>query len=113
MWLPADGAARAIASSPLVKAAVHGSDPNWGRIICAVGRSGANVVESKLNLSIGGCRLVKAGLAVPFDRERIDTAMADSEVTIELDLNLGQATATAWGCDLSQEYVAINSEYTS
>ena len=106
-------AARAIASSPLVKAAVHGSNPNWGRIIAAAGRSGANVVESKLNLSIGGCRLVKAGLAVPFDRERIDTAMADSEVTIELDLNLGQATATAWGCDLSQEYVAINSEYTS
>ncbi len=106
-------AARAIVSSPLVKAAVHGNDPNWGRIIAAAGRSGADMVESRLGLSIGGLCLVKAGVAVPFDKDGVIIAMGDSRVTIELELNMGEATATAWGCDLSAEYVAINSSYSS
>ena len=106
-------AARAIVSSPLVKAAVHGNDPNWGRVIAAAGRSGADMVESRLGLSIGGLCLVKAGAAVPFDKDSAIVAMSDSKITIELELNMGEATATAWGCDLSAEYVAINSAYTS
>ena len=106
-------AARAIVSSPLVKAAVHGNDPNWGRVIAAAGRSGADMVESRLGLSIGGLCLVKAGVAVPFDKDSVIAAMSDSKMTIELELNMGEATATAWGCDLSPEYVAINSAYTS
>lgn len=106
-------AARAIVSSPLVKAAVHGNDPNWGRVIAAAGRSGADMVESRLGLSIGGLCLVKAGAAVPFDKDSAIIAMSDSKITIELELNMGEATATAWGCDLSPEYVAINSAYTS
>jgi glutamate N-acetyltransferase/amino-acid N-acetyltransferase len=106
-------AARTIVSSPLVKSAVHGSDPNWGRIMAALGRSGAEVVESKINLYIGGICLVKAGCPVPFDPEEVIKVLDGSEVVVNLELNLGEATATAWGCDLSEEYVTINSQYTT
>ena len=106
-------AARAVASSPLVKAAVHGSDPNWGRIMVAVGRSGVEVVESKIDLYIGNICLVKAGHQLPFDREKVVAVLHSSGVPITLQLNLGTATATAWGCDLSEEYVTINSQYTT
>jgi glutamate N-acetyltransferase/amino-acid N-acetyltransferase len=106
-------AARTIASSSLVKAAVHGGDPNWGRVIAAVGRSGAEVVESKLDLYIGGICLVKRGIPLPFDEKMAERALTDSQVAIDLNLNLGKARATAWGCDLSEEYVIINSQYTT
>ncbi len=106
-------AARTVVSSPLVKAAMHGADPNWGRIIVAMGRSGAEVVESKIDLSIGGIGLVKGGLPLPFSEQSVVRALNQSEVTITLHLNLGTASATAWGCDLSEEYVTINSQYTT
>ena len=106
-------AARAIASSSLVKAAVHGSDPNWGRIIAAVGRSGAEVVEAKLDLSISSICLLKGGNPLPFDENKAIRALTGSQVSIDLNLNLGEAKATAWGCDLSEEYVTINSKYTT
>jgi glutamate N-acetyltransferase/amino-acid N-acetyltransferase len=106
-------AARTVVSSSLVKAAVHGSDPNWGRIIAALGRSGARVVESKIGLSIGGIRLVEGGIALPFDKRKAVLALNDGEVSISINLNLGRAVATAWGCDLSSKYVTINSEYTT
>ena len=106
-------AARTVVSSSLVKAAVHGSDPNWGRIIAALGRSGANVVESKIDISIGGIRFVKNGIALPLDKKKVVEALKDSETSIGINLNLGRATATAWGCDLSSEYVTINSAYTT
>jgi len=104
-------AARTVVSSPLVKAAVHGSDPNWGRIMVAVGRSGVEVVESKIDLYIGDIPVVKAGSPLPFSKRRVAEALSGSEVVISLQLNLGTATATAWGCDLSEEYVTINSQY--
>ncbi len=106
-------AARAVVASPLVKAAVHGSDPNWGRIVAAVGGSGAEVVEAKLDLGIGGVRLLKGGIALPFVAKKVVGVLKRSEVSIDINLNLGAATATAWGCDLSQEYVTINSRYTT
>ena len=106
-------AARTIANSPLVKAAVHGNDPNWGRIIAALGRSGAEVVESKIDLSIGNIQLVKAGLPLPFNGEEVVKMLSRNEVLVHLELNLGTASATAWGCDLSEEYVTINSAYTT
>ncbi len=109
----ARSSARAVVSSPLVKAAVHGSDPNWGRIIAAAGMSGAEIVESKLDLYIGGICLVKRGIPLLFDEKRVMKALTDSEVSISLNLNLGEAMATAWGCDLSEEYVTINSQYTT
>jgi len=106
-------AARTVVSSPLVKTAVHGSDPNWGRIVAAVGRSGVEVVESKIDLDIGQFCLVKAGKLLPFDRPGLVQILSDDEVHVSLNLNLGNGEATAWGCDLSEEYVAINSQYTS
>jgi glutamate N-acetyltransferase/amino-acid N-acetyltransferase len=104
-------AARTIVASSLVKAAVHGNDPNWGRIIAAVGRSGVEVVESKIDLYIGSICLLAAGLPLVYDPEEVVRVLASSEVPVRLVLNLGTASATAWGCDLSEEYVTINSAY--
>jgi glutamate N-acetyltransferase/amino-acid N-acetyltransferase len=106
-------AARTIVSSPLVKAAVHGSDPNWGRVVMAVGYSGAELAADRLDLDIGGIYLVKNGCPLSFDKKEVIKLLDDSDVTINLHLNLGSAEATAWGCDLSEEYVTINSEYTT
>ena len=106
-------AARTVVSSPLVKSAVHGNDPNWGRILAAVGRSGVEVVESKIELYIGKICVVKDGLPLPFDKREVVKVLKNGEVPIRLNLNLGTAEATAWGCDLSEEYVTINSQYTT
>ena len=106
-------AARTVVSSPLVKAAVHGCDPNWGRILAAVGRSGVDVVESNIDLCIGDILLVKRGTPLPFSKQDVVRILGQSEVPISLNLNLGTASAIAWGCDLSEEYVTINSQYTT
>jgi len=107
----ARSAARTVVSSSLVKAAIHGADPNWGRIMAAVGRSGVEVVESKVDLYIGDIPVVKAGRPQPFNKRGIVQLLRGREVAISLNLNLGSGKATAWGCDLSEEYVAINSRY--
>jgi len=104
-------AARTIVSSSLVKAAVHGADPNWGRIMAALGRSGVEVVESKTDLYIGGIPVMKAGAPLPFNKRGIIKLLEGKEISISLNLNLGSGSATAWGCDLSEEYVTINSRY--
>jgi glutamate N-acetyltransferase/amino-acid N-acetyltransferase len=106
-------AARTIASSMLVKAAVHGSDPNWGRVLAAVGRSGATLAPEKVELYIGDTRVVKGGESVPFDKTEVVKHLDGKEVFIALNLHLGRAEAVAWGCDLSEEYVKINAEYTT
>ena len=112
---PADArvAARTIVGSPLVKAAIHGCDPNWGRIIAALGRSGAEVDGSKIGLFLNNISLMAKGSALPFDRDEARAAMKGEVVPIRVRLNLGGSAATAWGCDLSAGYVAINSEYTT
>jgi glutamate N-acetyltransferase/amino-acid N-acetyltransferase len=104
-------AARTVAGSPLVKAAVYGSDPNWGRIIAALGRSGAEVEGSMIDLFLNNICLMKGGLPHPFDEDEVREAMKGGEVPIRVCLNLGSFSATAWGCDLSEEYVTINSAY--
>jgi glutamate N-acetyltransferase/amino-acid N-acetyltransferase len=109
----ARAAARTIIGSPLVKAAIHGNNPNWGRIVAAAGRSGAELVESRLDLQIGGIYLIKRGNLLTFDRDKVVQALENSQVAIDLNLNLGEARATAWGCDLSPEYVTINSKHTT
>jgi glutamate N-acetyltransferase/amino-acid N-acetyltransferase len=106
-------AARAVVASSLVKAAVHGGDPNWGRILAAVGRSGAEVEESKLDISIGGIQMAAGGSALPFNKKEVAAVFERGEVAIGINLNLADAVATAWGCDLSPEYVTINSQYTT
>ena len=106
-------AARTVVSSSLVKAAIYGSDPNWGRILAAVGRSGVEVVEAKIDLYLGKLCLLKAGRPQSFDREEAVKLLEGKEISIILELNLGGGTATAWGCDLTEEYVKINSHYTT
>ncbi len=104
-------AAKAIISSTLIKTAVHGGDPNWGRIIMALGHSGVEVVLAKIDLSIGDVAVLKGGRALPFSEESVVRVLEQNEVPISVHLNLGKASATAWGCDLSEEYVTINSQY--
>jgi glutamate N-acetyltransferase/amino-acid N-acetyltransferase len=106
-------AARTIVNSPLVKAAVHGRDPNWGRVVAAAGRSGAELVPDRLELLIGDICLVREGSPVPFPQEEVVKLLGDSEVNINLNLHVGVGEAVAWGCDLSEEYVTINSDYTT
>jgi len=107
----ARSAARTIVASPLVKSAVHGNDPNWGRILAAVGRSGVEVVEDRIGLSLGDIAVLEGGSPLPYDENDVVAVFKGSEVAISLNLNLGGAAATAWGCDLSEEYVTINSAY--
>ena len=106
-------AAKTITSSLLVKSAVYGADPNWGRLIMALGRSGAEVVESKIDLYINGVCVMEAGRPVPFHRDAVVALMRGDEVTFGVNLNLSDGQATAWGCDLTEEYVVINSAYTT
>jgi len=107
-------AARTITSSPLVKAAIHGNDPNWGRIVAALGRSGATVSEDKLDVYLNDVCIMKQGRPTSFSKQEMISALSNSDdVLIRLCLNLGDGQATAWGCDLSEEYVTINSAYTT
>jgi len=107
-------AARAVVSSLLVKTAMHGNDPNWGRIVAALGRSGAEVKENKLDVYLNDVCVMKRGSPAPFNQEEMRLALSSSDdVLIRLCLNLGNDKATAWGCDLSEEYVTINSSYST
>ncbi|HLE47686.1 MAG TPA: bifunctional glutamate N-acetyltransferase/amino-acid acetyltransferase ArgJ, partial [Candidatus Thermoplasmatota archaeon] len=110
-------AAKAIINSPLVKSAVHGADPNWGRILCAVGYSGAKVELEQIVLRVGNAaeqiELLSKGEPVAFNREQASILLRGDEVHIFVDLGLGTQTATAYGCDLSREYVDINAHYTT
>jgi glutamate N-acetyltransferase/amino-acid N-acetyltransferase len=106
-------AARTIIASSLVKTAVHGCDPNWGRIIAAAGRSGAELREDLLELSIGGTCVFSAGQPLNFSPVVVSAHLGEKTVILELNLHLGQYEAAAWGCDLSAEYVAINADYTT
>ena len=107
-------AARAIVSSSLVKAAIHGNDPNWGRVVAALGRSGARVKQDKLDVYLNKVCVMKQGSPSIFNKaDMISTLGNTDKVLVELYLNLGDGKATAWGCDLSEEYVTINSAYTT
>jgi len=105
--------ARTIISSTLVKTAIHGSDPNWGRILAAVGRSGISIDENKITLNINGVCMFENGIPVPFHKEGAIGAMNKQDVNIHIKFNNGKFTATAWGSDLSEEYVTFNSMYTT
>jgi glutamate N-acetyltransferase / amino-acid N-acetyltransferase len=104
-------AARTVTTSSLVKTAVHGADPNWGRILAAVGRSGAAIVESRTDIVIGTTCVLKGGTPQEYDEADVVRVFQQKEVPIKVLLNLGKGAATAWGCDLSKEYVTINSQY--
>jgi glutamate N-acetyltransferase/amino-acid N-acetyltransferase len=109
----AHAAAREIASSPLVKTAVFGNDPNWGRVIMALGNSGATIDPARVDVSIAGIRTCASGMAVDFDREAAIRALGEKEIAIEVELHQGDGAATVWTCDFSYDYVRINAEYTT
>ena len=106
-------AARTVAGSILLKAAVYGNDPNWGRAIAALGRSGAAFDQSKLVLYINDICVLDGGAPIPFFKEAAIATMRQAEVGFVLRLGLGDESATAWSCDLTEEYVRINSAYTT
>jgi len=110
----ADQVARKIANSPLVKTALHGQDPNWGRIVSAAATAGEKVDPERFDLRIAGVPILKAGKWCGPDAEaRARKGMARSKYAIELDLKLGTAERRMWTCDLSADYVRINANYRS
>ena len=100
-----------IANSPLVKTAVHGGDPNWGRLIAAAGRAGVEFELSRAAVTIGSIVLFKDGR--PYDEAAPEAAkyLRNDEIAIVVDLGAGTAWSTVWTCDLSAEYVRINADY--
>jgi glutamate N-acetyltransferase/amino-acid N-acetyltransferase len=106
-------AARSVASSSLVKTAVHGGDPNWGRVVCALGYSGAELALDRLHLTVGGLVVFERGAGVDVDLAAVRRAFEQPEIEITANLGLGGGRAEAWGCDLSEEYVRINADYTT
>lgn len=110
-WKDAKAAAMAIAKSPLVKTAFFGEDPNWGRIVCAAGYSGAVMNADKVNLSIGGVRLVENGMNCNIPLTSLTDIMSEHDITMTIDMAAGNECATVWTCDFSYEYVKINGEY--
>jgi glutamate N-acetyltransferase / amino-acid N-acetyltransferase len=108
----ARAAARTISASPLVKTAMHGNDPNWGRILMAAGRSGARTELSRAHVWLGET-VVYAGAPVKFDEVAASDYLRAEEVLLRVDLGAGTDSATAWGCDMSHDYVHINSDYTT
>jgi glutamate N-acetyltransferase/amino-acid N-acetyltransferase len=106
-------AARGVTISPLIKSAIHGEDPNWGRILARLGaeKIPAHALE-RLSLSIQGTPILKDGMPLEFDRTEVRLKLKEDTVRIGIDLGSGQAEATAWGCDLSKKYVDINAEYS-
>ncbi len=106
----------AIACSPLVKTAIHGRDPNWGRILAAAGYSGEAIDPDRVRLWAGehdALQFLDRGLPLPFDRARAAALFGADPVRVRIDLGLGDATATVWTCDMSAEYVRINADYTT
>ncbi len=103
--------ARTIANSPLVKCAMNGNDPNWGRIVSAAGYAGVTFNPDRSTLKLQGVTVFRSGQPVPFDAEKTSGLMKQPEVVAELICGIGKASATVWTCDLSREYVTINADY--
>jgi len=106
----------AIACSPLVKTAIHGNDPNWGRILAAAGYSGEPIEPERVRLWFGdrdAVQLLDRGLPTAFDAARASALLAEDPAIVHLDLGLGSAHAVVWTCDFSAEYVRINADYTT
>ncbi|MHB8313159.1 MAG: bifunctional glutamate N-acetyltransferase/amino-acid acetyltransferase ArgJ [Candidatus Dormibacteria bacterium] len=109
----ARAAARTVTSSPLVKTAIHGGDPNWGRILAAVGRSGAELALDRCRLSIQGEEMFALGQVLEASLQRLVPKLSQPRIAIEINLGVGDAEATAIGCDLSSDYVRINADYST
>lgn len=102
---------RSIANSPLVKCAVNGNDPNWGRVLCAAGMTEAPFDPAKATLELQGTVVFDKGAPAEFDAATVSAAMKRDKVVFDLNCRLGKGEATCWTCDLSKEYVTINADY--
>lgn len=102
-----------VANSPLVKTAFFGQDANPGRTICAVGYSGVKVVPEKITIKFGGLTVYEKGLVTKFDPDAMKKVLAQHDVIVDIDINIGNDSATIYSCDLSYRYVSINAEYSS
>ena len=105
--------AREVVRSNLVKAAIYGRDPNWGRILAAVGNAGASVDPNGVDIFIGDHQVARGGAGAPFDAAAVSGAMGAEEVVIRVLLDRGVGGGVAWGCDLTEGYVKINAEYST
>ena len=109
--------AKAVVRSPLVKCAVFGTDANWGRVLCAIGYSGAQFdpkdVEVKFLSRAGELLVCAGGQGVAFDEALAKQVLSEDEVVIQVTLTSGSATCSCWGCDLTYDYVKINGDYRS
>lgn len=113
----ARAAAKTIVRSPLVKTAIYGKDPNWGRVVAAAGYSGAEVDQNRISLKFSGNNkeavLVDSGTIIEGKLDELKSIMESREILIEVELGIGENSATAWGCDLTYDYVRINAMYTT
>ncbi len=105
-------AARSVTLSPLWQCALAGGDPNWGRIVAALGASGCALDQNTFDIALGNVQIVQHGLAAQYEQEAARAVMAENEVTISVDLHLGEGQATAWGCDLTHGYIDENTLYS-
>jgi glutamate N-acetyltransferase/amino-acid N-acetyltransferase len=107
--------AKSVICSSLTKAAMFGADANWGRVLCAIGYSGANVDINKIDVYFksnkGTIAVCKNGSGVDFSEEKAKEILLENEIDIIVDLNDGEFNSTAWGCDLTYDYVKINGDY--
>jgi len=111
--LDADRVARAIANSPLVKTALAGADPNWGRIVCAAGYSGAKFDPHKIDVDVNNMALCRKGVDAGFDEAAAHRELSRKEILLHVDLHAGRATARVWTCDFTRDYIDINASYRS
>ena len=109
--------AKSIVTSSLTKAAIYGHDANWGRILCAMGYSTAKFDPEKVDIyfesKAGKLKIVENGMATDYSEAKATKILSENEVTAIADVKMGDCTATAWGCDLTHEYVSINADYRS
>ena len=109
--------AKSVVTSSLTKAAIFGHDANWGRILCAMGYSGARFDPEQVDLFFesraGKLQIIENGVAVDYSEEKATKILSQPEVTAVADIKMGDAQATAWGCDLTFDYVKINADYRS
>ena len=108
---------KSVVTSSLTKAAIYGHDANWGRILCAMGYSGVQFDPEKVDLYFesraGKLKIIENGVSTGYDEAEATKILSEDEVTAIADMKMGDATATAWGCDLTYDYVKINADYRS
>ena len=105
--------ANTVVSSSLVKTAIFGKDPNWGRIMMAIGNADAVIDRDKIKIFINGIQISEQGKSISFHYQSVLSALDNFQIDIEIDLNLGKGRGMAWGSDLTEEYVVFNSAYTT